>query len=281
MPFIAIIGAGAIGGTLAHTLATRGRVSEVRLIDPAESIAQGKALDIAQAAPIGNFSTRVTAAASIAAAAGAAAIVVADPAAGRNEHAGEEALALLRQLAAIEAKAPFVFPGGTQRQLLARAASEIHVPRGRLIGSAPVALESAVRALVGLALDASGVEVQLCVVGVPPSAAVIAWEEAAAFGQPLGSQLAAHEMAAITARIPGLWPPAAYTLASAAARIVEGIANGSRRRFSCFVALDAGPRRNSVAAMPIVVGPRGIVRVVEPVLTRVERTALDNALELA
>jgi malate dehydrogenase len=281
MPFIAIIGAGAIGGTLAHTLATRGRVSEVRLIDPAESIAQGKALDIAQAAPIENFSTRLTAAASIAAAAGATAIVVADPAAGPNEHSGEEGLALLRQLAAVETTAPFVFPGAEQRQLLARAASEIHVPRGRLIGSAPVALESSLRALVGLALDASGVEVQLCVAGVPPSAAVVAWEEAAAFGQPLRSQLAAHEMAAIAARIPGLWPPAAYTLASAAARIVEAIANGSRRRFSCFAALDAGPRRHAVAAIPVVLGPQGIVRVVEPVLTRVERTALENALERA
>jgi malate/lactate dehydrogenase len=33
--------------------------------------------------------------------------------------------------------------------------------------------------------------------------------------------------------------------------------------------------------MPVVLGPQGIVRIVEPVLTRHERTALDNALETA
>ena len=48
MPQIAIIGAGALGGALAHKLASRNRLAEVRLIDPAESVAQGKALDIVQ-----------------------------------------------------------------------------------------------------------------------------------------------------------------------------------------------------------------------------------------
>lgn len=279
MPFIAIVGSGALGGALAHKLASRGRVAEVRLIDVEESIARGKALDILQSSPIEGFSTRVTAAGTITAAAGADAVLIADPAGGPGEHSGEPGLALLRQLAAIETAAPLVFAGSAQRQLMARAASELHVPRRRLIGAATVALESALRALVGLALDASGVEVQLCVAGVPPAAAVVAWEEATAFGQPLAGQLPAHEIAAIAARLPGLWPPAPYALASAAARVVEGVVHGSRRRFSCFVVLDAGPRRNAVAAMPVVLGRQGLVRIVDPVLTRLERTALENALE--
>jgi len=281
MSFIAIVGSGAVGGALAQKLASRSRVTEVRLIDDDESIARGKALDIAQSAPIDGFSTRVTAAGTIAAAAGADAVVIADTARGDAEHGGEGGLALLRQLTAIETTAPLVFAGAAQRHLMGRAASELHVQRRRLIGSATVALESALRALVGLALDASGVEVQLCVVGVPPESAVVGWEEATAFGQPLAGQLPAHEIAAIARRIPGLWPPAAYTLASAAARVVEAIAGGSRRRFSCFVVLDAGPRREAVAALPVVLGPQGIVRIVEPVLTRLERTALENALETA
>jgi hypothetical protein len=32
--------------------------------------------------------------------------------------------------------------------------------------------------------------------------------------------------------------------------------------------------------MPIEVGPEGVVRVIEPALTRQERTQLENALEL-
>jgi malate/lactate dehydrogenase len=113
------------------------------------------------------------------------------------------------------------------------------------------------------------------VVGVPPRGAVVAWEEASAFGQPLSSQLPAHEIAALGARIPGLWPPGPYALASAAARVVEGIVNGARGRFSCFVSLGRG----RVAALPVSVGPDGVRAVHEPVLTRQERTLFETALE--
>jgi malate/lactate dehydrogenase len=91
--------------------------------------------------------------------------------------------------------------------------------------------------------------------------------------------MAPHAIAGLVARIPGLWPPGPYALAAAAARVVEAIALGSRRRFSCFVAIEAGPLRAAVGAMPVELGPRGVVRVLEPALTRQEKTALDNALE--
>ena len=274
MPFVAIIGAGPLGGALAHTLAARDRVREVRLIDDDERIAAGKALDIRQASPVENFSTRVVAAGTLGAAAGAAAIVIADAASGRGEHSGESGLALLRQLAAIENRTPVVCAGGGQRDLIARGVGELRMAPSRILGSAPFALESAVRALAGLAIDASGVEIALRVIGVPPHAAVVAWEEASAFGQPLSAQLAPHEIAALNARLPRLWPPAPYALASAAARVAEAIANGSRRRFSCFVWLP----RQSVAAMPVELGEDGIRHVVEPALTRQERTRLENAI---
>ena len=65
MGFIAIVGSGALGGAVAHALAMRDRVPEVRLIDTAGSIARGKALDIQHSAPIDNFSTTLTAGDSI------------------------------------------------------------------------------------------------------------------------------------------------------------------------------------------------------------------------
>ena len=275
MSFVAIVGAGPLGGTLAHTLAVRDRVREVRLIDEVERVAAGKALDIAQSAPVDNFGTRVVSSAALASAAGAGAIVIADPATGQSEHAGEAGLGLLRRLLAIDDRAPIVCAGGSQREMIARAVSELHIPRARIVGSAPYALESAVRALAGLAMDATGVEISLRIVGVPPHAAVVAWEEASAFGQPVTAHLAAHQIAALNARLPGLWPPGPYALASAAARVVEAIAAGSRRRFSCFVSL---PRQN-VVAMPVELGEDGVRRVLEPALTRQERTRLENAIE--
>jgi malate dehydrogenase len=274
MSFVAIIGAGPLGGALAHSLASRDRVREVRLIDTEERIASGKALDILQSSPVENFSTRLIASGALAAAAGAAAIAIADPATGQGEHAGEDGLALLRRLIAIDDRAPIVCAGASQRELIARAVSELHIARSRIVGSSPCALESAVRALAGLAIDASGVEIALRVVGVPPHAALVAWEEASAFGQPITAHLAAHQIAALNARLPGLWPPAPYALASAATRVVEAIACGSRRRFSCFVPLP----RQSVVAMPVELGEDGVRRVLEPALTRQERTKLENAI---
>ena len=218
----------------------RDRVPEVRLIDTAGSIARGKALDIQQSAPIDNFSTTLTAADSIESAVGADVIVLADSAAGNVEHAGEAGLSLLRQVIRAGSHSPILFAGASQRDLIGKCVTELHVPRRLVLGSAPLALESALRALAGLALDRSGVEVSLRIVGVPPRAAVVAWEEATASGQPLASQLAAHEIARLSARTPGLWPPGPYALAAAAARVSEALAKGTRRRFSCFVATEAG-----------------------------------------
>jgi malate dehydrogenase len=274
MPSIAILGAGPIGATLARTLAARERVREVRLIDPEGRIAEGKALDIRQSGPVEHCSTPVTASSHLSSAAGAAVVVIADQASGAGEHAGENGLALVRQLLAIGTTAPLVFAGAGQRELMARVIGELHVPETRAAGSAPLALESALRALTGVAVDGSGVEISLRVVGVPPKQAVVAWEEATAFGQPIASQLPAHEIAAISARIPSLWPPGPYSLGSAAARIVEAVAIGSRRRFSCFVSLGRG----RIAAVPVELDSRGIRRILEPSLTRQERTLFENAI---
>jgi malate dehydrogenase len=274
MGFIAIVGSGALGGAIAHALARRDRVGEVRLIDPHGQVAQGKALDIRQSSPIAGFSTRVTSAESINAAIGADVIVLADAAASEKEHAGEDGLAIARQILRAEEAAPIVCAGAMQRELIDRCVGELHTARSRVLGSAPLALESAIRAMTGLMLNASGVEVSLRVLGVPPRAAVIAWEEATASGIPVRSQLPPHVIAALSARLPGLWPPGPYALGSAAARVVEAMARGARRRFSCFVAQERG----GVVALPVELGSGGVSRVVEPTLTRQERTMLENAM---
>ncbi len=51
---ITLIGAGQIGGTLAHLIALKG-LANVVLFDVAEGIAKGKALDIAQSSPVEGF----------------------------------------------------------------------------------------------------------------------------------------------------------------------------------------------------------------------------------
>jgi malate dehydrogenase len=275
MPFVAIVGSGPLGGTIAHKLAARDRVHEVRLIDAQDRVAQGKALDILQSSPIECFSTYVVGTGSLAAVSGAAAVVIADQSDGGQEHTGESGLALVRQIAAMEETAPIVFAGAAQRELIARAAGELSVASPRLVGSAPFALESALRSLAGLLMDISGAEIGLTIVGVPPGAAVVAWESASLSGQPLTSHVPPHEISMLNSRLPGLWPPGPYALASAASRVVEAIVGGSRQRFSCFVA----GQRGIVSTMPVELGPDGVRRVLDPVLTRQERTRLENSLE--
>jgi malate dehydrogenase len=56
---IALIGAGQIGGTLAHLIGLK-ELGDVVLFDIAEGIPQGKALDIAQSSPVEGFDARYT-----------------------------------------------------------------------------------------------------------------------------------------------------------------------------------------------------------------------------
>jgi len=58
MSKISLIGAGQIGGTLAHLIGTKELVNEVVLFDVASGIANGKALDIAQSSSVDGFNVK-------------------------------------------------------------------------------------------------------------------------------------------------------------------------------------------------------------------------------
>ena len=111
---VAVVGADALGGSIAHKLAGRGRCEEVRLIDPAGGIAAGKALDIQQAGAVEGFHTRVTAHDDLDAACGAAVVVLAGPAGGPDAGGGA-ALAALQRLRLIARHAVCVCAGVAHR----------------------------------------------------------------------------------------------------------------------------------------------------------------------
>jgi len=72
---IALIGAGNIGGTLAHLAALKG-LGDVVLFDIAEGIPQGKALDLSQCSPVEGFDAKITGTNDYADIAGADVIIV-------------------------------------------------------------------------------------------------------------------------------------------------------------------------------------------------------------
>ena len=72
---IALIGAGQIGGTLAHLAAVK-ELGDIVLFDIVDGIPQGKALDIAESGPVEGFNAKLTGTSSYADIAGADVIIV-------------------------------------------------------------------------------------------------------------------------------------------------------------------------------------------------------------
>jgi len=135
--------------------------------------------------------------------------------------------------------------------------------------------------MVALGMDGSARDVALSVAGVPPDQIVVSWEDAAIGGFAASRVLNEVDRRQIAARLPRLWPPGQYALASAAAKIIECIVGRSRAGASCFVAPDDSfGRRARVAALPVRLGPQGVEAVVLPELNPHDRVALDNAMLL-
>ncbi len=280
MQEVAIVGAGELGGALAHVIARRGFARRVRLVDENGRVAEGKALDIAQAAPIEGFATQMSGTTDASSAAGAQVIVVADRFGG-GEWQGDAALQLVQRLSRSAPGAVLLCAGASQREVVDRGVGELRLPRSRLLGSAPEALAAGARALVALAVNASPRDVALSVLGVPPSQTVIPWEDATVGGFAMTRVVDEPSRRRVAARVAALWPPGPYALAAAAAVVIESIAGRSRRMASCFVGPDVSAgRRSRAGAMPVQLGPAGIVQVVCPRLSVVEQVALENAIQL-
>lgn len=280
MPDVAIIGAGELGGALAHHLARRDIVASICLVDDRGQIAVGKALDITQAAPIESFSTRVSGATDIVASAGATVFVLADRA-GAGEWQGDEGLTMIGRIQRL-GESPIVLCAGTsQREIVERGVRALGLSRSSIFGSAPEALASAVRAIVALESNASPADVALTVLGVPPSQVVVPWEDVTIGGFAATRVLDASARRRVAARVDHLWPPGPYALAAAAALAIEGIVGRSRRRIAAFVAPDdTNGRRHRTAALPVRLGPNGIAEVESPALSTRDRVALDSAMSL-
>src|SRR3984885_7743178 len=131
MQDVAIIGAGELGGAVAHVLARRNLVRAIRLIDEKGRVAEGKALDIAQSAPVEGFATQLSGSTDVSTAAGAAVVIIADRMGG-GEWQGDEGWLLLKRLTQTGAGGGIVCGGASQRELggprRARAALPPRVP---------------------------------------------------------------------------------------------------------------------------------------------------------
>jgi malate dehydrogenase len=277
---VAIAGAGELGRAVAHTLLLRDKVASIRLIDDREGLASGVALDLTQAAAVHGCSARLAGSRDLLAAAGAAVVVIADSASG-DGGAVEQAIATLRRIAAIAPGAAVICAGPSHGQLVEEGVRALGMPRERIVGTAPEALASAIRACVALEANVSAQEVSLTVLGTPPRRTVVPWQEASVGGRAMTRVLEEPALRRLAGRVAPLWPPGPSALAGAAALAIDALGGHSRRTISCFVGPDdtMGARRRTVA-LPVRLGSSGVVAVELPVLNVSDRVALENAMLL-
>jgi hypothetical protein len=291
MSMVVIIGAGDLGGAVAQALALRERVGRIVLVDAAANVAAGKALDIQQSGAVAAGShASLTATDDLSRATGAAVCVIADRVGGA-EWRGDEGLALLGRLGPYLSGSPLVFAGAQQAELMLRVWREGAITPARLIGSAPEAFASALRAIVALEAQCSPKEVMLAVLGQPPLLSgapartsggfVIPWSEASIGGYALVRVLSQVQITRIEARAARLWPPGPYTLGVAAARAADAIVTSGRERLSVLTPLDGEfGVRNRIGAVPVLLNTHGVGDVHVPTLNTRERVSVETSLGL-
>jgi malate dehydrogenase len=275
----AIIGAGDLGGAVAHALASRDRLSRIALVDAGGSVAAGKALDIQQMGAVDGFHTRLDGSADMARIIGCDVCIVADQF-GRtsSEWSADEGAAMLSRLRENLADAPVVLAGASQADLLAAAVRDARLPRTRVLGSAPEAFRSAVTGIVALEARCSPREVRLTVLGAP-GRFVIPWSEASIGGYSIEHVLTQVQLTRIEARAARLWPPGVYTLGLAAARVAEAILTSSRESLHVLTLLDGQfNAKGRAGALPVLLAPHGIARVRTPALSTKERVQVESSL---
>jgi malate dehydrogenase len=276
----AIIGAGAIGGAVAHALARREWASRVWLVDAAGHAAAGKALDIQQAGAIEGFTTQLGGTADVTRLIGCNVCIVADRfGTGSPEWQGEDGFAHLARVMSAIPGTPLVFAGASQGPLMAQLAREAGASHRLLIGSAPEALASAIRGIVAMEARCSPREVMLTVLGAPPAGFVVPWSEASIGGYALERVLTQVQFMRVATRAARLWPPGPFALGQAAAGVAAGVLHSARHAFSVLTVLSGEfGVRGRVGAVPAMLSSPGIVHTRVPSLSGRERVALETAL---
>ena len=155
---------------------------------------------------------------------------------------------------------------------------ELKIPANRLVGTGPSAVVGIVRALAGIELNVTSVEV--AVVGRPP-AFVVGWSTASVAGSLVTDRVPGHRLLAISSSVSKLWPPGPQSIAAATASVVEALIAGSRRLHPALTILERELGAHGVAVLlPLSLGRHRVLSHVVPSLSPQERTALINGLGL-
>ncbi|HLY04968.1 MAG TPA: malate dehydrogenase [Rhizomicrobium sp.] len=298
---IALIGGGQIGGTLAHLVAIKD-LGDVVLFDVVEGLPQGKSLDIAQAGPISGHDAHLKGTNSYADIAGADVVIVTagvprKPGMSRDDLLGINLKVMAAVGDGIRTHAPnaFVICITNPLDAMVWALRQLSgLPHHMVVGMAGVLDSARFRHFIADELKVSVEDVSAFVLGGHGDTMVPMPRFSTVAGIPLPemvrmgwlSQERLNQIVQRTrdggAEIVGLLKTgsAFYAPATAAIAMAESYLKDRKRVLPCAVHLDgAYGIRNLYVGVPVVIGEKGVERIVELDLTGEEKAALAKSAD--
>jgi malate dehydrogenase len=297
---IALIGAGQIGGTLAHLIGLK-ELGDVILFDVVEGVPEGKALDIAEAAPIAGFDANISGTAAYAAIKNADVCIVTAGVARKPGMSRDDLLDInlkvMEQVGAgIKKYAPKAFvicitnPLDAMVWALQRFSG---LPKDMVVGMAGVLDSARFRYFLASEFDVSVEDVTAFVLGGHGDTMVPLVRYSTVAGIPLPDLVAmgwttkqrVEEIVQRTrdggAEIVGLLKTgsAFYAPAHSAIAMAESFLKDKKRVLPCTVCLKGEYGiRDRYIGVPAVIGAKGVERVIEIDLNRQERAMFDGSV---
>lgn len=292
---IALIGAGNIGGTMAHLCALKG-LGDVVLYDVIDGLPQGKALDLLQSAPIENFDVQITGTTKYEDIAGAdvcivTAGIVRKPGMSRDDLVGTNAK-IMRQVAeGIKTYAPNSFVIVITNPLdamvtLAKKATGF--PKNRVVGQSGILDSSRYRTFIAQELKVSVASVSAVVLGGHGDDMVPVRSSCRVSGIPIEKFISSKRLDEIEARVRNAGGEiiallktgsAFYSPASAAIRMAEAYLFDKKEIFPCAAYLEGEYGIHGFYfGVPVMIGAGGVEKVLEMDLSPGEKKALAESL---
>jgi len=292
---LAMIGAGMIGGTLAH-LAVLKRLGDVVLFDIVEGLPQGKALDLLEAEPIEGRDAAVLGTNKYEDIAGADVCIVTaglprKPGMSRDDLLATNVKIMKSVAEAIREHAPNAFVIVITNPLDAMVTVMRRVtgfPKERVVGQAGVLDSSRYRTFVAMELGVSVGSVSAMVLGGHGDDMVPIRSHCHVGGVPVERLIKPERLAEIEKRVRGaggevvnlMKSSAFYSPAHAAIRMAESYLHDTKEILPCAAQLDGEYGVDGFyVGVPIQIGAGGVEKVIEIELTAAERAALDGSVQ--
>ncbi len=293
---VTVIGAGNVGATAAECIARKDMVDEVVLIDIVEGLPQGKALDMAESAPIHLFDTRVTGTNDYADTAGSDICVITaglarKPGMSRDDLLGKNASivkSVTEQFAKHSPNAIIIVVSNPLDVMTYVAYMASGFPSNRVMGMAGVLDTARYRSFIAAEMGVSVRDIQALLMGGHGDTMVPLPRFTTIGGIPLPELMDAEKINAIVERtkfgggeiVKLMGTSAWYAPGAAAAEMVEAIVKDSGRVLPCAVWLNGefGQKGIFVGA-PTKLGRNGVEEVVKIDLTAAELKLMEASSE--